>query len=53
MFQDKSAHAIIDFALNQQEPYDALGSIIRAGKLASVYRSDGGSVNLDFNALFP
>ena len=51
MFQDKYVQAILDFALNQQKPFDALGSLIRAGKLANVYRPDAGALNLNYDTL--
>jgi hypothetical protein len=54
MFQDKPTRAIIDFALSQQEPYDALKSLVRAGQLAAVYRPVGvPGVDSDFNEVFP
>jgi hypothetical protein len=54
MFQDKPTRAIIAFALSQQEPYDALKSLVRAGQLAAVYRPVGvPGVDSDFNDVFP
>jgi hypothetical protein len=51
MIQDKHTRAILEFAFSQQRPWDALVSVVRAGKLAHLYRFEtGGS---DFNEIFP
>jgi hypothetical protein len=39
MIQDTAAQAIIKFAFEQQEPHQALKSLVRAGQIAGIYYS--------------
>ena len=52
MLQDTAAQAIIKFAFEQQEPLQALKSLVRAGQIAEIYYSPDRGVTRDFDDIF-
>jgi hypothetical protein len=52
MLQDTAAQAIIKFAFEQQEPLQALKSLVRVGQIAGVYYSRDHGLTDDFDDIF-
>ena len=52
MLQDAPTQDIIKYAMSRQDPFWALQSLVRAGRIAQIYRPHDGFIPADFDELF-